>query len=132
MEKGKQKKPIFKKWWFWLIIVIAVGAIGAAMGGNDTAANDTKNTEKVETKKVDSAKDEAKKKEKEKAAEDKKKEDSVPTEYKSALKKAEQYSSMMHMSKAGIYNQLTSDAGEKFSAEAGQYAVDNLKADYNA
>lgn len=121
MEKGKQKKPIFKKWWFWLIIVIAVGAIGAAMGGNDTAANDTKNTEKVETKKVDSAKDEAKKKE-----------DSVPTEYKSALKKAEQYSSMMHMSKAGIYNQLTSDAGEKFSAEAGQYAVDNLKADYNA
>ena len=36
------------------------------------------------------------------------------------------------MSKKGIYDQLTSDAGEKFSAEAGQYAVDNLKADYNA
>lgn len=59
-------------------------------------------------------------------------ESSVPAEYKSALTKAEQYSSMMNMSKAGIYNQLTSEHGEKFSAEAGQYAVDNLKADYNA
>lgn len=37
----------------------------------------------------------------------------------------------MHMSKAGIYDQLTSDAGEQFPADAAQYAVDNLKADYN-
>jgi hypothetical protein len=36
------------------------------------------------------------------------------------------------MSKQGIYNQLTSQYGEKYSAEAAQYAVDNLKADYNA
>lgn len=32
----------------------------------------------------------------------------------------------MSMSKAGIYNQLTSEYGERFSAEAAQYAVDNL------
>lgn len=38
----------------------------------------------------------------------------------------------MHMSKAGIYEQLTSEYGEKFSPEAAQYAVDNLVADYNA
>jgi hypothetical protein len=38
----------------------------------------------------------------------------------------------MHMSKAGIYHQLTSEYGEKFSPEAAQYAVDNLKADYKA
>ena len=37
----------------------------------------------------------------------------------------------MHMSKQGIYDQLTSDAGDKFSPEAAQYAVDNLKANYN-
>lgn len=36
------------------------------------------------------------------------------------------------MSKAGIYDQLTSEYGEKFSAEAAQYAIDNLNADYNA
>ena len=37
----------------------------------------------------------------------------------------------MHMSKQGIYNQLTSEF-EKFSPEAAQYAVDNVKANWNA
>lgn len=36
----------------------------------------------------------------------------------------------MHMSKAGIYDQLTSEYGEQFPAEAAQYAIDNLDADY--
>ncbi|MDK7829779.1 Ltp family lipoprotein, partial [Enterococcus faecalis] len=38
----------------------------------------------------------------------------------------------MHMSKAAIYDQLTSEYGEKFSAEAAQYAIDNMIADFNA
>lgn len=38
----------------------------------------------------------------------------------------------MHMSKAGIYDQLVSEYGEKFTAEEAQYAVDNLEADYKA
>ena len=59
-------------------------------------------------------------------------EDDVPSEYKSALKKAESYSDLMHMSKAAIYDQLTSEYGEKFTAEAAQYAIDNLEADWNA
>lgn len=36
------------------------------------------------------------------------------------------------MSKQGIYEQLTSEYGEQFSAEAAQYAVDNVQADWNA
>jgi hypothetical protein len=36
------------------------------------------------------------------------------------------------MSKAGLYDQLTSEYGEQFSAEAAQYAVDNVVADWNA
>lgn len=55
-----------------------------------------------------------------------------PVEYQSALKKAKSYSDTMHMSKQSIYDQLTSEYGEKFSAEAAQYAVDHLQADYNA
>ena len=47
-------------------------------------------------------------------------------EDKNALAKAESYSSMMHMSKAAIYEQLTSSYGEKFTAEEAQYAVDHL------
>ena len=57
-------------------------------------------------------------------------EDNIPTEYKSALKKAEIYANDMHMSKAGLYNQLTSEYGEKFTAEAAQYAVDNVETDW--
>lgn len=56
----------------------------------------------------------------------------VPAEYRSALKKAQSYNDTMHMSKAGLYDQLTSEYGEKFSAEAAQYAVDNVNADWNA
>ena len=33
---------------------------------------------------------------------------------------------MMHMSYQGIYDQLTSEYGGQLSAEAAQYAVDNL------
>lgn len=37
----------------------------------------------------------------------------------------------MAMSKAGIYNQLTSEYGDKFTPEAAQYAIDNVQADWN-
>ena len=57
---------------------------------------------------------------------------SVPWDYTSALNSAESYSEIMHMSKAGIYDQLTSEYGDQFSAEAAQYAVDNMTADWNA
>jgi hypothetical protein len=60
------------------------------------------------------------------------KEPAVPAEYKSALAKAYDYNSTAHMSKQGLYDQLTSDYGEKFSAAAAQYAIDNIKADWNA
>lgn len=56
----------------------------------------------------------------------------VPAEYTSALTKAELYSDTLSMSKAGIYDQLTAEYGEQFSEEAAQYAVDNVKADWNA
>ena len=35
------------------------------------------------------------------------------------------------MSKADIYDQLTSDYGEQFPADAAKWAVDNLDVDYN-
>ena len=36
------------------------------------------------------------------------------------------------MSKAGIYDQLTSENGEQFTQEEAQYAIDNINADWNA
>jgi len=55
----------------------------------------------------------------------------VPPEYRSALRKANSYSSTMHMSKQGVYDQLVAEFGEKFSPEAAQYAIDNVTADWN-
>ena len=73
--------------------------------------------------------DEVKEGAKEKVVETKE-EPSVPKEYRNALRSAETYSDMMHMSKARIYDQLTSENGEKFTAEEAQYAIDNIKGDY--
>lgn len=58
--------------------------------------------------------------------------ESVPTEYMNALRKAEQYSSLMNMSKQGVYDQLTSEYGERFPEDAAQYAIDNIEADWES
>ena len=124
---AKNKKPFYQRAWFIiLIIIIVIGAIGGN-GGSDESGNSnsdlntsvsTETTQGSDTnaENTDSSKNDA----------------SIPAEYKSALRKAKIYSDDMHMSKAGIYDQLTSEYGEKFSAEAAQYAMEHLEADWNA
>lgn len=56
----------------------------------------------------------------------------VPQEYLNALSQAQTYSDKMHMSKQGIFDQLTSEYGGQFPIVAAQYAIDNLEADYKA
>lgn len=73
--------------------------------------------------------DEVKEGAKEKVVETKE-DTSVPKEYRNALRSAKTYSDMMHMSKQGIFDQLTSEYGDQFDAEAAQYAIDNIKGDY--
>lgn len=55
----------------------------------------------------------------------------VPKEYLNALEQAKTYGETMHMSKQGIFDQLTSEYGGQFPIEAAQYAIDNLEIDYN-
>lgn len=55
----------------------------------------------------------------------------VPAEYVSALVQATSYANVMYMSKRGVYAQLVSEYGGKFSAESAQYAIDNVKTDWN-
>lgn len=119
---------------------IALGVLGSLLGGEDTTTTSTSAASSVasaikavdlpvsETPEAEAATTEATPITTAEAAPVQ----DVPREYKSALKKAEMYSDMMHMSKAGLYDQLTSEYGEKFSPEAAQYSVDNVKADWNA
>ncbi|MFC4409444.1 Ltp family lipoprotein [Chungangia koreensis] len=98
-----------------------------AKEAEEKAAAEAKAKEEAEAK----AKAEAEQKAKEEAeAAAKAAEESVPREHRAALAKAETYAEMMHMSKAGIYDQLTSEYGENFPPEAAQYAMDNLEWDW--
>lgn len=59
-----------------------------------------------------------------------KSEDNPSREYKNALNSAKNYQEILPMSKAGLFDQLTSSAGDNYPEDAAQYAIDNLKADY--
>ena len=115
-------KFVTDKWHFsisgglkFVAVIILLGVIGATMSTDSTSNSNTSTVPSAEQ--VDKADVE---------------DNSVPREYKSALNKAASYANTMHMSKRGLYDQLVSEYGEKFSAEAGQYAIDNVKADWNA
>ena len=131
----------------WIIIAIVVLAIlGSLFGGGDddsssSSSNSTKTTTQASTqtskstkkattqasKSTKKATTQAPKATTEAATTEKK----VSAEYLAALGKAESYSKSMHMSKQGIYDQLTSEYGEQFNEDAAKYAIEHLDADWN-
>jgi hypothetical protein len=122
----KPKKKFYKTKWFWIVIVV-LAIIGitspkdSTKQSNTTAKSDASTASTAKTATPAPASTQAKTPE-----------PTVPAEYKSALSKASSYANTMHMSKQGVYDQLVSEYGEKFSAEAAQYGIDNVKADWNA
>lgn len=125
----KEKKPLYKKKRFIIpVVLILLAIIGSMMGGGDNQkAQAPTQTAQKETPAKESSTEPAR----EPASDvETPEEPKVSKEYENALKKAESYSENMHMSKQGIYDQLISEHGENFPAEAAQYAVDNLQADY--
>ena len=122
---AKNKKPIYKRVWFWVIAIIIV--IGA------TGGSGTDDSKEINSGNIESEQEVSQNNNKNTTAENKsenKVEDNIPTEYKSALRKAKLYADTMNMSKTGIYDQLTSEYGEKFTVEAAQYAIDNITVDW--
>lgn len=139
---AKVKKPFYKKWWFWLIVgvVLLFAFAGGGSGSSTSSTSATKEpasttaVSKTDEKK-DSSESEKKTEDKEENTKETEQEDEsakVPVEYKNALRKGQLYADTMYMSKAAIYDQLTSEYGEQFPADAAQYAVDNLDVDWNA
>lgn len=126
---AKIKKPLFKRWWFWLFVAVLL--ISISSGGDNVEA--PTNQDPPHSTITESSPAQPNKADKDPVTEaEVETEVDIPREYKSALKKAESYSNMMHMSKAAIYNQLVSEYGEKFTEEAATYAMENIKADWNA
>lgn len=128
IKKSSKKRPLF-------IVITSIVLFGIAMA-NSATPESTKDKETVaqptkETQK--DIKDETKEESKEETTktEPVKEKESVPIEYKNALIKGQQYAERMYMSERGVYDQLVSEYGENFPEEAAQYAIENIKADYN-
>ncbi|MBR1730904.1 MAG: Ltp family lipoprotein [Ruminococcus sp.] len=139
--KSKGNEPLYKRWWFWVIIgtvIITVSSMAFSRfsGKSSDSGSITSSlySSILPTESTKASADNKKSSTLSKSTASSKSagesSDSVPMEYKNALKSAENYNSLLHMSKKAIYDQLTSEFGDKFSAEAAQYAVDNLNADY--
>ncbi len=144
----KTNKPFYKRVWFWLIVVIVFLAV-CSSGGNkqstqtngsqevsiaETSQNAEASAATIEDNKEELAADqnvEGAIAEKSDVTNSSEAEYAVPVEYRNALISAEGYSNVMNMSKQAIYDQLTSEYGDKFDTDAAQYAVDNMTADWN-
>lgn len=121
---GKDQRNFFMKHKILtgVLVLVIMGSIGSNNGDNTNSSIDNQSKEVAQNTEVEARED---------VATEEETKESVPTEYKSALKQAKTYSDMMHMSKAGIYDQLTSEYGGQFTEEAAQYAIDNVEADWN-
>lgn len=111
-------------------VVVAIGVLGSCFSGNgsNSTSTPTPATTEASSLAIESAESITSETTVEETVSA---EANVPTEYKSALRQADAYANTMHMSKMGLYDQLTSEYGGKFSAEAAQYAVDNVVTDWN-
>lgn len=96
------------------VLILVIGGVASVVGGHSNGDSATV-TSPSASQTVDASP----------AKQDSPKKDDTPQEYKSALKKGQSYAKTMHMSKQGVYNQLTTEV-DSFSQEAAQYAIDNM------
>lgn len=124
------KRPWFKKKRFIIpiaavVLLIAISSAGRGSGKSTDAESQASNTE---TQSATSTTPSAEKPSTTPSAQ----KPDVPAEYLAALAQANTYANTMHMCKAKLYDQLTSEYGGQFAPEPAQYAVDNVKTDWNA
>ncbi|MCI2062478.1 MAG: Ltp family lipoprotein [Eubacteriaceae bacterium] len=113
-------KPVYKKWWFYVIIVFAIIVIAGIAGSgssSDTSSPDsgssTTTSESSSTNSSDSNSDSS--------------ESEMTTAQENAYQSAQDYISSMPFSRRGLVDQLSSDAGEGYDREDAVYAVNLLE-----
>ena len=121
---AKNKKPIFKKWWFWIVVFVVL--ISLVSGGeteeNSVSVNQTQDI-------VSSSESKPKETEPALATEYPIEEDeSVTVGMKNALNSAKAYLTFTAFSYEGLISQLEF---EQYTYEEAVYAVDNCGADWN-
>lgn len=97
---------------------------------DDTTAKEEKATEENTTTEEETTTEEITANKSNTEKKSTKENNNISREHVAALAAAQNYVDMMPFSKAGLYDQLTSDAGNSFPPEAAQYAIDNVEADF--
>ena len=46
---AKNKKPIYRRWWFWVLVVLVIAAVGSAMGSEDNGTDATQQIQQETT-----------------------------------------------------------------------------------
>ena len=135
---AKNKKPIFQKWWFWVVVVVLIGSFGSA--GNKADTNDSEKTNvpteavvsanKLETEDNKSHVEQSSVKNEEITVTEKETEPEVEmtTGQKNALRSAKNYLSFTAFSYEGLIAQLEF---EKYSYDEAVFAADYCGADWN-
>jgi hypothetical protein len=107
------KTPFWKQGWFWVLVVLVIAIAGGAIashndGGKSADAPKVVTSQSGKTVKAP-----------------------VTKEDKKALNSAEALVDHMHLSRKGVYTQLTKQGGEGFSKAAANYAVKHVHANWN-
>ncbi|WP_429970825.1 Ltp family lipoprotein [Fructilactobacillus sp. Tb1] len=152
---AKPTKKFYKRWWFWLLVVFIIFVLASqgnkSSDSKDSSSSKTK-TEKTSKDNVSVEYQNAYEKAKSymdmqgfskdglyeqltsKSGEGFKPDAAkyavnkfTDNDYKkSAVKSAKTYSKDMNMSANGVYDQLTSNAGDKYTPEQAKYAINKL------
>lgn len=123
-QQPKKKKSKLK----WVVIIVGLLFV---LGMCAVATSDNDSGESTDARSTDSSSVQGSNPEPEQQ-EPEQQEPDVPREFTNALKSAQSYVDLMPFSYQGLYDQLTSEYADNYPAEAAQYAVDNVEADWNA
>ena len=127
VKQKKAKKPIFKRWWFWLIVAfIAIAAIGGSGSSDEPTPVDPPSittTDPAENKDTEEVTEEAT----EEVTEAPTEADTATTGEKNALRAANNYLNFTAFSYNGLIDQLKF---EGYTAEEAKYGADHCGADW--
>lgn len=127
----KPKKPWYLRWWaITIAVVIVLGVIGNLLGDDPTAATPAAPPAKTSTPAAPETTPVEPEPEVTPTETEPAEEPEVSSEFRAALKSAEDYLAFMPFSKAGLLDQLTSEHGSQFPKDAAEYAVENVEVDW--